>query len=349
MKYVEVGGARMSAIGLGTWQFGSTRVGVRVRLRRARALTPSCSGRSTSGSRSSTRPRSTASAVRSGSWAGPSRDRRDEAFLASKIFPVLPIGPVVDCSGPGAASGGWASTPSTCTSSTSPTRWCRCRRPCPPSRELLDEGAVAPRRGVRTTRWPGGRRPRRPWGGPCCRTRSVTTWSTAAPRRSCCRGRRPTTGWSSPTARWPRACCRRATTPSTGPRASCGRLARVPSREPAPGRSRCSRCCGRWPSAHGATPSQVALAWLIRRPNVVVIPGASSVAQVEVNAAAADLELTDDEDAALWPRRTPSIPLASARCCPSWSAERPSCACISSMARGGGSGRLGGSGSGSTP
>ena len=52
-------------------------------------------------------------------------------------------------------------------------------------------------------------------------------------------------------------------------------------------------------AGHGATPSQVALAWLIRKPNVVVIPGASSVAQVEANAAAADLELTDEEDAAL--------------------------------------------------
>jgi aryl-alcohol dehydrogenase-like predicted oxidoreductase len=51
--------------------------------------------------------------------------------------------------------------------------------------------------------------------------------------------------------------------------------------------------------SHGATPSQVALAWLIRKANVVVIPGASSVAQVEANAAAADLELSDDEDAAL--------------------------------------------------
>jgi len=51
--------------------------------------------------------------------------------------------------------------------------------------------------------------------------------------------------------------------------------------------------------AHDATCPQVALAWLLRRPNVVVIPGASSVAQAEANAAAADLELTDDEDAAL--------------------------------------------------
>ncbi len=52
-------------------------------------------------------------------------------------------------------------------------------------------------------------------------------------------------------------------------------------------------------SRHGATVSQVALAWLIRKPNVVVIPGASNVRQVEENAAAADIELSDDEDARL--------------------------------------------------
>jgi aryl-alcohol dehydrogenase-like predicted oxidoreductase len=48
--------------------------------------------------------------------------------------------------------------------------------------------------------------------------------------------------------------------------------------------------------AHDATPAQVALAWVIRRPNVVAIPGASGVDQLERNAAAADLELSDDED-----------------------------------------------------
>jgi aryl-alcohol dehydrogenase-like predicted oxidoreductase len=47
---------------------------------------------------------------------------------------------------------------------------------------------------------------------------------------------------------------------------------------------------------HDAKPAQVALAWLIRQPNVIVIPGASSVAQIEFNAAAADLELTDEDD-----------------------------------------------------
>jgi aryl-alcohol dehydrogenase-like predicted oxidoreductase len=51
--------------------------------------------------------------------------------------------------------------------------------------------------------------------------------------------------------------------------------------------------------AHDATPAQVALAWVIRRPNVIAIPGASSVGQLEANVAAADLELTDDQDARL--------------------------------------------------
>lgn len=45
--------------------------------------------------------------------------------------------------------------------------------------------------------------------------------------------------------------------------------------------------------------AQVALAWLIHHPGVVVIPGASSIAQIEANAAAADITLTDDEAAEL--------------------------------------------------
>lgn len=50
---------------------------------------------------------------------------------------------------------------------------------------------------------------------------------------------------------------------------------------------------------HEATPAQVALAWLLHQPNVVAIPGASSVEQLEHNVAAADLDLTDDEAAEL--------------------------------------------------
>lgn len=48
-------------------------------------------------------------------------------------------------------------------------------------------------------------------------------------------------------------------------------------------------------SAHDATPAQVALAWLIAQPNVVAIPGASSVEQLRHNVAAADLDLSASE------------------------------------------------------
>jgi aryl-alcohol dehydrogenase-like predicted oxidoreductase len=51
--------------------------------------------------------------------------------------------------------------------------------------------------------------------------------------------------------------------------------------------------------AHSATPAQIALAWVIRRPGVTAIPGASSVAQLESNVAAADIELTEDQYRAL--------------------------------------------------
>jgi pyridoxine 4-dehydrogenase len=45
----------------------------------------------------------------------------------------------------------------------------------------------------------------------------------------------------------------------------------------------------------GATPMQVALAWLLRRsPNILLIPGTSSVAHLRENLAAAALQLPDD-------------------------------------------------------
>jgi pyridoxine 4-dehydrogenase len=52
--------------------------------------------------------------------------------------------------------------------------------------------------------------------------------------------------------------------------------------------------------AHGATPSQIALAWLLRRsPVMLPIPGTGSVAHLEENIGAAEVTLTDDEYAAL--------------------------------------------------
>jgi len=48
-------------------------------------------------------------------------------------------------------------------------------------------------------------------------------------------------------------------------------------------------------AAHGATPAQVALAWLVSHPGVVAIPGARTIEQLEENAAAADLDLSTED------------------------------------------------------
>lgn len=52
--------------------------------------------------------------------------------------------------------------------------------------------------------------------------------------------------------------------------------------------------------AHGASPSQVALAWVLRRsPVMLPIPGTGKVSHLEQNVAAVDIALSDEEFAAL--------------------------------------------------
>ncbi|OBA86709.1 oxidoreductase [Mycobacteriaceae bacterium 1482268.1] len=62
-----------------------------------------------------------------------------------------------------------------------------------------------------------------------------------------------------------------------------------------------------------AKPAQVALAWLLSLPGVVAIPGASSVEQLEFNVAAADIELTDDARDALTDAARAFRPVSSGR------------------------------------
>ena len=53
---------------------------------------------------------------------------------------------------------------------------------------------------------------------------------------------------------------------------------------------------------HGVTPNAVKLAWLLHRsPNVLPIPGTLSLGHLEENLAALELELTDEDLAALRP------------------------------------------------
>jgi aryl-alcohol dehydrogenase-like predicted oxidoreductase len=83
-------------------------------------------------------------------------------------------------------------------------------------------------------------------------------------------------------------------------------------------------------AAHDATPAQTALAYAVHRPEVVAIPGASSVEQVEFNAAAADIILKDDEYTALGDQARQFTPLGAMSTLPdairsaraSWSSSR---------------------------
>ncbi len=61
-------------------------------------------------------------------------------------------------------------------------------------------------------------------------------------------------------------------------------------------------------AGHGATPAQIALAWLLARDDdIVPIPGTKRVARLEENAAAADLALTGEEMARLEAAFPPGI------------------------------------------
>jgi aryl-alcohol dehydrogenase-like predicted oxidoreductase len=77
-------------------------------------------------------------------------------------------------------------------------------------------------------------------------------------------------------------------------------------------------------AAQGATPAQVALAWVLRHGCVAAIPGASSVEQLECNVAAADLALKDDELAALGEASQAFRPLVGPRAAVSIMRERVS-------------------------
>lgn len=52
-------------------------------------------------------------------------------------------------------------------------------------------------------------------------------------------------------------------------------------------------------TAHGSSPAQIALAWLVQRPGICAIPGSSDVGHLRSNLEATQLELSVDERAAI--------------------------------------------------
>jgi aryl-alcohol dehydrogenase-like predicted oxidoreductase len=295
MRYVEAGGVRLSAIGLGTWQFGSREwgygdayaEGTAIEITQ-RALDLGINLIDTAEIYAMGRSERIVGRAVAG--------RRDDAFLATKVFPVLPLAPIVERRG--AAS---AARLGVDRLDLYQVHWPNPVVPIGPTmqgmarlqaRGLVDHVGVS---NFSLTQWQDAEDA---LGGPVLTNQVQYSLAARKPDREL-------VPWAqqhdriviaySPLAQGFLSAKYDAGNAPGGVRAGNAlflpeNLERaeplfVALREVA--------------ATHDATPSQVALAWVLRRPNVVAIPGASSVAQLEANAAAADLELTDDDDARL--------------------------------------------------
>jgi aryl-alcohol dehydrogenase-like predicted oxidoreductase len=295
MRYVEAGGAHLSAIGVGTWQFGSSEWGYgddyasstasRI-VKRALDLGVNlidtaeiyAFGRS---------ERIVGEAI-----AG----RRDEAFVATKLFPILPLSPVAQ----------WRGVQSARRLGVTAIDLYQVHWPNPlvpvtttmdGMRALVDVGLVR-NVGVSNFSADHWRRAENALGLPVLSNQVQYSLACRKPDRS--DGSVPYAQEHdrvviaySPLAQGLLGGRYDAEHPPSGTARAGNALFLPQNLEAAEGLIRALREIAR---AHDATPAQVALSWVIRRPNVVAIPGASSVEQLARNCEAADLELSDEED-----------------------------------------------------
>ena len=292
MKYVEVRGTRLSAIGLGTWQFGSREWGYgkdyaegpAIEITR-RALELGINLIDTAEIYAFGQSERIVGRAIEG--------HRDHAFLATKVFPILPLAPVVEQRGRASAARLGVDQ-----IDLYQVHW---PNPLIPLKTTMDGMARLQRDGVirhvgvsnfDLARWQSAERD---LGGPVLSNQVQYSLAARKPDRQL-------VPWAqqndrlviaySPLAQGFLSCRYDASNPPGGVRA--GNSLFLPENlEKAQPLFDALKDIAK---AHDAKPSQIALAWVIRRPNVVAIPGASSVEQLESNAAAADLEITDEED-----------------------------------------------------
>jgi aryl-alcohol dehydrogenase-like predicted oxidoreductase len=294
MRFVEVDGVRVSVIGLGTWQFGSSDWGYGKDYARhqagaivQRALDLGVNLIDTAEVYAYGRSERIVGAA--------IRGRRDDVFLATKVFPVLPIAPVVRQRAHASARRLGVDA-----IDLYQVHWPNPIVPNGPTmdgmRSLLDEGLV---RHVGVSNFPLERweDAERVLGRPVLSNQVQYSLAQRKPERELLphaqRARRLVIAYS-PLAQGLLSGRYDGTNPPRG-WVRRGNALFLPENIAHAGELLQSlRDVAR---AHDATAAQVALAWVIRHPNVVAIPGASSVAQLESNIAAADLELSEDDDA----------------------------------------------------
>jgi aryl-alcohol dehydrogenase-like predicted oxidoreductase len=293
MRYVDAGGVHVSVIGLGTWQFGSREWGYGRDYARAeakkivhRALELGINLIDTA---------EIYGAWRSERIVGEAlQGRRDDAFVATKIFPIgLPF------------TTGWRARASARRLRTGvldlyqlhwPSVLFPPKATMPRFRRLMDAGLVR-HAGVSNHDLQQWQACDDALGGPVLSNQVRFSLIHRGPERELLpwaqRNDRLVIAYS-PLAQGALSGRYRDRAPSNFRRFSSdfGAAARA-RREPL------ITTLGEIAGKHGASPSQVALAWLVSKPNVVAIPGASSVEQLEDNARAGDIALGDDEIAEL--------------------------------------------------
>ena len=292
MKYVEVRGTRLSAIGLGTWQFGSREWGYGSDYAEGPALEITRRALELGVNLIDTAEIyafGQSERIVGRAIAG----HRDHAFIATKVFPILPLAPVVEQRGRASAARMGIDQ-----IDLYQVHW---PNPVIPLKTTMDGMARLQRDGVirhvgvsnfDLARWQSAERD---LGGPVLSNQVQYSLAARKPDRELI-------PWAqendrlviaySPLAQGFLSAKYDASNPPGGVRAG-NALFLADNLERAKPLLDALREIAK---AHDGKPAQVALAWVIRRPNVVAIPGASSVEQLESNAAAADLDLTDEED-----------------------------------------------------
>ncbi len=295
MKYVEAGGARVSAVGLGTWQFGSREWGYGTPY--ATETAPAIVRRSLDLGVTFFDTAEAYAFGRSEEILGRALgDRRAEAFVATKLFPLLPFDPVVT-----ARARGSLRRLGTDAVDLYQVHWHNPVVPLRATMAALDgllRGGLARHVGVSNFSLALWRAAETALGAPVLSNQVKYSLIDRGPERE-------VLPWAQDHDRLVVAYSPLAQGLLSGrydpDHLPGGLRGGTPAFLPENVRllAPVVDALRQVAAAHGATCAQVALAWVLRRPNVVVIPGASSVAQAEANAEAADLELSDEEDAAL--------------------------------------------------
>ena len=313
MRYVEVGGVRLSAIGVGCWQFGSREWGY------GPSYAGDVAGRIVNRALDlGVNLLDTAEAYafgRSERIVGKAiAGRRNEAFVATKIFPILPIGRVVEQRGRASAHRLGVETIDLYQIH-QPNPLVPLRMQMGGMRRLVDAGVVD-HVGVSNFTLARWQEAEAAFGGPVLSNQvrfslvdrrplaDLVPWAEAQGRLVIAYS---PLGQGLLSARYDADNAPKGGVRATNPHFLPENLARAHELLGT------LRDIGKH---HDATPAQVALAWVIRRPNTVAIPGASSVEQLEKNAEAAQLELSDEEDAQLTAAAEAYRPVAGAAAVP---------------------------------